>query len=133
MVPVCQYEAKKGVGGSRRYTEAESKAGSPSQEDYDMRLVGLGRHCALGNARKNATVNKELYIAQLQRVNEAIGLKRPDRQGQTILFTTTLGPMLHKSSKPHSKSSNGKFFSTRRILRTLRQPITTFSAPCQIK
>ena len=30
---------------------------------------------------RNATVNKELYIAQLHRVNEAILLKRPHRQG----------------------------------------------------
>ena len=35
---------------------------------------------------RNATVNKELYIAQLHRVNEAIRLKKPHRQGQTILF-----------------------------------------------
>ena len=35
---------------------------------------------------RNATVNKELYIAQLHSVNEAIRLKRPHRQGQTILL-----------------------------------------------
>ena len=34
---------------------------------------------------RNAMVNKELYIAQLHFVNEAIRLKRPHRQGQTIL------------------------------------------------
>ena len=42
---------------------------------------------------KNATVNKELYIAQLHHVNEAIQLKRPHRQGQTIL--------LHNNTRPH--------------------------------
>ena len=42
---------------------------------------------------RNATVNKELYIAQLHRVNEAIRLKRPHRQGQTIF--------LHDNARPH--------------------------------
>ena len=43
---------------------------------------------------RNATVNKELYIAQLHCVNEAIRLKRPYRQGQTIL--------LHNNARPHA-------------------------------
>ena len=42
---------------------------------------------------RNATVNKELYIAQLHRVNEAIRLKSPHRQGQTIV--------LHDNTRPH--------------------------------
>ncbi|UYV75825.1 hypothetical protein LAZ67_13001449 [Cordylochernes scorpioides] len=42
---------------------------------------------------RNATVNKDLYIAQLHRVNEAIQQKRPDRQGQIIL--------LHDNARPH--------------------------------
>ena len=42
---------------------------------------------------RNATVNKELYIAQLHRVNKAIQLKRPHRQGQTIL--------LHDNARSH--------------------------------
>ena len=42
---------------------------------------------------RNATVNKELYIAQLHRVNEAIQLKSPHQQGQTIL--------LHENARPH--------------------------------
>ena len=42
---------------------------------------------------RNATVNKKLYIAQLHHVNEAIRLKRPHRQGQTIL--------LHDNARPH--------------------------------
>ena len=42
---------------------------------------------------RDATVNKELYIAQLHRMNEAIRLKRPHRQGQIIL--------LHDNTRPH--------------------------------
>ena len=42
---------------------------------------------------RNAMVNKELYIAQLHCVNEAIRLKRPHQQGQTIL--------LHDNARPH--------------------------------
>ena len=42
---------------------------------------------------RNVTITKELYIAQLRRVNEAIQLKRPHRQGQTIL--------LHDNARPH--------------------------------
>ncbi|UYV74895.1 hypothetical protein LAZ67_12001709 [Cordylochernes scorpioides] len=42
---------------------------------------------------RNATVNKDLYIAQLHRVNEAIQQKRSDRQGQIIL--------LHENARPH--------------------------------
>ncbi|UYV80945.1 hypothetical protein LAZ67_19002237 [Cordylochernes scorpioides] len=41
----------------------------------------------------NATVNKDLYIAQLHRVNEAIQQKIPDRQVQIIL--------LHDNAMPH--------------------------------
>ena len=43
--------------------------------------------------QRNATVNKELYIAQLHHVNKAIQLKRPHRQGQTIL--------LHNNARRH--------------------------------
>lgn len=43
---------------------------------------------------KNTTVNKELYIAQLHRVNEAIQVKRPDRRGDVIL--------LHDNARPHT-------------------------------
>ncbi|UYV84656.1 hypothetical protein LAZ67_X003000 [Cordylochernes scorpioides] len=42
---------------------------------------------------RNATVNKNLYIAQLHRVNEAIQQKKPDRQVQIIL--------LHDNARPH--------------------------------
>ena len=41
---------------------------------------------------RNVMVNKELYIAQLNRVNEVIQLKRPHRQGQTILLYNNAGP-----------------------------------------
>ena len=43
--------------------------------------------------KRNATINKELYIAQLHCKNEAIQLKRPHQQGQTIL--------LHNNARPH--------------------------------
>ncbi|UYV83506.1 hypothetical protein LAZ67_23001258 [Cordylochernes scorpioides] len=36
--------------------------------------------------KRNATVNKDLYIAQFHHMNEAIQQKRPDRQGQIILL-----------------------------------------------
>ncbi|XGW10287.1 hypothetical protein V3C99_012068 [Haemonchus contortus] len=42
---------------------------------------------------RNATVNKKVYIFQLNHVNEAIRLKRPARQGQVIL--------LHDNARPH--------------------------------
>lgn len=44
--------------------------------------------------KKNITVDKNLYKAQLHRVNEAIQQKRPDRQGQVIL--------LHDNARPHT-------------------------------
>ncbi|UYV72102.1 hypothetical protein LAZ67_9001813 [Cordylochernes scorpioides] len=40
--------------------------------------------------------------------------KDPIDKVKSFSFTTTLGRMLHKSSKPPFKSSNGKFYSTRR-------------------
>ncbi|KAK6767034.1 hypothetical protein RB195_026541 [Necator americanus] len=43
---------------------------------------------------KNKTVEKNLYIAQLHRVKEAIQLKRPHRRGQVIL--------LHDNARPHT-------------------------------
>ena len=75
---------------------------------------------------RNATVKKELYIAQLHRVNEAIRLKRPHRQGQTILLRDNARPHVAQVSKPHSKSSNGRSFSIRRILRTLHLRLLSF-------
>ena len=42
---------------------------------------------------RNATVNKEFHIAQLHCMNEAIRLKRPHQQGQTIL--------LHDNARSH--------------------------------
>ena len=43
---------------------------------------------------KNMTVEKNLYRAQLHRVNEAIQHKRPYRQGQVILR--------HDNARPHT-------------------------------
>ncbi|XP_053968961.1 uncharacterized protein LOC128870372 [Anastrepha ludens] len=62
-------------------TPKPSPAGSSSEEDHDMCLVELGGNGALGNARNDATVNQDHYIVQLNCVNEAIQLKRPDRHG----------------------------------------------------
>ncbi len=45
----------------------------------------------------NKTIDKELYLDQLRRVNEAIQLKRPDRQGGVIL--------LHDNASPHTAKS----------------------------
>uniref|UniRef100_A0A7I4YAE2 Histone-lysine N-methyltransferase SETMAR n=1 Tax=Haemonchus contortus TaxID=6289 RepID=A0A7I4YAE2_HAECO len=42
---------------------------------------------------RNATVNKQVYFAQLNSVNEAIRLKRPYGRGQVIL--------LHENIRPH--------------------------------
>ncbi len=42
---------------------------------------------------RNITVTKELYIAQLHRVKEAMILKRSNRKGHTIL--------LHDNARPH--------------------------------
>ena len=50
MVPVRQYEAKKGVGGPKKHTKAENQAGSPSKKENYLCLVRLGGHGALGNA-----------------------------------------------------------------------------------
>ncbi|UYV83948.1 SETMAR [Cordylochernes scorpioides] len=83
---------------------------------------------------RNATVNKDLYTAQLHRVNEAIQHKRPDRQGQIILIHDKARPhvaQVFKAALQELKSLNGKFYSTRRTLWTLHQRITAFSAPCQ--
>ena len=73
MVPIHKFEAKKGVRGPRRYAIAESQAWPQSKEEHYLRLVGLGGHAALGNARKECHGQQgALYIAQLQRVKEAI-------------------------------------------------------------
>ena len=81
--------------------------------------------------KRNAMVNKELYIAQLHCVNEAIQLKRPIDKAKPYFFMTMPGLMLHKLSKPHSKSSNGRSFSICHILWTLHPWITIFCALCQ--
>lgn len=43
---------------------------------------------------KSKTINKELYVAQLKRVNEAIQLKSSDRRSHVIL--------LHDNARPHT-------------------------------
>lgn len=43
--------------------------------------------------KNKETVDKDLYVAQLHRLNDAIHLKRPNRKGQVIL--------LHDNARPH--------------------------------
>ena len=45
------------------------------------------------NVQKECHSQQGAYIAQLHRMNEAIQLKRPHRQGQTIHF--------HNNARPH--------------------------------
>lgn len=52
-------------------------------------------------------------------------------QDQPYSFSATPGLMLHKSFKPHSKSSNGWSFRIRSILQILHCRIIAFSAPCR--
>ena len=78
--------------------------------------------------QRNATLCKELYTAQLHDVNEAIRLKRPHQQGQTILLHNNARPHVVQVVKLHSKTSNGRSFSIHHILQTLHPQITIFSA-----
>lgn len=94
MVPIHKYKAKKGVSVSKRYAKAESQAWPPSKEDHDLRLVRPGGHGALGNARKECHCQQELYMAKLHHVKEGIWLKRPHRQGQTILLHDNARPLV---------------------------------------
>ena len=85
MVPIYKYEAK--------IHQSQELSLTSIQEDHDLHLVALGGHVHWEMLEKNATVNKELYIAQLHHMNEAIQLKRFHRQGQTVL--------LHNNAMPH--------------------------------
>lgn len=83
MVPLCQYEAKKGMDSSRRHAKAESEAGSPpkkkKKENY-VRLVGLGRYATLGNAQTKR------YSQQTSLHCLAVSCKR-DYSPEKIRFT----------------------------------------------
>ena len=74
---------------------------------------------------RNATVNKELYIAQLHRVNEAIR-KRPHRQGQTILLHDNTRPHVAQVVKAALQELEWEVLQHTRILRTLHLRITIF-------
>ncbi|UYV77322.1 hypothetical protein LAZ67_15000502 [Cordylochernes scorpioides] len=133
MVSIREYEAKKKVGGSRRYAEAKNKARSSTKKGMIcvFFFLGLRRFAVLRNARKECHSQQgPLHCPIASRENSLFNRKDPIDKVKSFSFTTTLGRMLHKSSKPPFKSSNGKFYSTRRTLRTLHQPISTFSAPC---
>ncbi|UYV78600.1 hypothetical protein LAZ67_16002110 [Cordylochernes scorpioides] len=74
-------------------TTSKNKARSSPTKVYDLRFLGLRSVLYWEMLERNATVNKNLYIAQLHPMNEAIQQKRPDRQGQIIL--------LHDNARPH--------------------------------
>ena len=60
---------------------------------------------------RNAMVNKELYIAQLHHINEAFRLKRPHRQGQTILLYDNARPHVAKVIKAALQELESVVFS----------------------
>ena len=84
-----KFEAKKGMGGFWRYAKPDlhpRKTMICIWWDWEGMVYWK-------MLERNPTVNKDLYIAQLHCVNEAIQLKRPHRQGQTIL--------LHNNGRPY--------------------------------
>ena len=76
-------------------------------------------------------VNKELYIAQLHHVNEAIQLKRPHQQGQTILLYNNARPHVAEVVKATLQEFEWQGLQHPQYSRTLYQWITIFSALCQ--
>ena len=50
MVPVHQFEAKKGVGGPSRHAKERVKQDLHPKKEIDLCLVGLGGHGTQGNA-----------------------------------------------------------------------------------
>ena len=93
MVPIYKYEAKK------EWVACGDKPKPRVKSDLHPRKT---RICVWWDwegmvhwemLQRNAMVNKELYIAQLYCVNEAIQLKRPHQQGKTIL--------LHDNTRPY--------------------------------
>ena len=81
--------------------------------------------------KRNAKVNKELYIAQLHRVNKAIRLKRSHQQAQTILLHDNARLYVTQVIKAALQELKWESFSICRILWTLHPWITIFSTLCQ--
>ncbi|KAK6021555.1 hypothetical protein OSTOST_12770, partial [Ostertagia ostertagi] len=78
----------------RRHTNTQSETRPSSRKDHALRLVGLGGHRALGNSREEQ--DEDLHVGQLRRVNEALQMKRRNRERQVIL--------LHDNARPHTAS-----------------------------
>lgn len=97
-----QHEAEKGVGGTERHVEALSRAGTLSQKGHDF-LISLVHWKMFG---------KNIYIAQLYRINEDIRPKRRYRHGQVIL--------------PHDKA----LMTLPKSSRGLQHLLTVLSRPC---
>ena len=57
---------------------------SSSSQDYDLCIVGLGKH-SLPNARAKSNDRRKPYAVQLQCLNEIIKQKLPNHQNQVIL------------------------------------------------
>lgn len=130
MVPIRKHEAKKdwvAPGGTPKPRVKPDLHPKKTMTCVSWDWEGMVHWETL---ERNAIVNKELYIVQLHRAKELFDEKNIDKD-ETYSFTTMPGPMLQKSSKPYSKSSNGRSFNIRRILRTLHRWITVFSVPCR--
>ena len=80
---------------------------------------------------RNATVNKELYIAQLHCVNEAIQLKRTHRQGQTILCHDNARSHFAQVIKAALQELEWEVFQHPPYFPDLAPMITIFSAFCR--
>ena len=81
MVPIYKYEAKKGIGGSWRYAKPRVKPDLHPRKTMICIWWDWEGMVHWEMLERNAMVNKELYIAQLHCVNEAIRLKRSHQQG----------------------------------------------------
>lgn len=115
MMSIHQYEAKKRVARSRRNAEVESQTVPPPKEDCDLRLVDrIGRvywGCwkeTLPSTRSPILLRSTTWFSW----RNSISMVKP-------YCFKALSPMLHKSSKPHSKSSNGRSYSIRYTPQTL--------------
>ena len=72
MVPTYKYEAKKEMGGSGDMLKPKVKPDFHSMKTMNCIWWDWKGMAHWEMLERNATVNKELYIAQLHHVNEAI-------------------------------------------------------------
>ena len=80
MVPIYKYEAKKWVAPGDT-PKPRVKPDLHPRKTMICIWWDLEGKVHWEMLERNAMVNKELYIAQLHRMNKAIQLKRPHRQG----------------------------------------------------